>query len=330
MMKNTSFEKRIFQIDSTGKFNDLAVEIFRYQYENNRVYREFADHLKIRIQKVESPEQIPFLPIGFFKTQKVLTGQDQTHAHFESSSATGTGISRHFYSDLNIYHQSLMQGFRHFYGDPSQYCILALLPSYLERSGSSLVYMVQQLIDASGHTGSGFYLHNLDDLAEKLQILDRQGEKNLLIGVSFALLDLVGKRQFDLKNTIVMETGGMKGRRRELVREELHAELCRGFGVKQIHSEYGMTELFSQAYSKGGGKFFTPPWMKVLIRDTNDPLTCQGHGKTGGINVIDLANLHSCCFIATQDLGRNHADGSFEVLGRFDHSDVRGCSLLVA
>lgn len=320
--------KRIFQIDSTGKFNDLAVEIFRYQYENNPVYREFANHLKTSINKVESVEQIPFLPVDFFKTHKVLSGDAGADLFFESSSTTGTGVSRHYYDDPGIYHKSFFKGFRYFYGDPSDYCILALLPSYLERSGSSLVYMVQKLIEASGHPDSGFYLYNHDELAEKLNKSPAGRQKVLLIGVSFALLDLIDKHSFKLKRGIVMETGGMKGRRREMVREELHEELCRGFGVETIHSEYGMTELFSQAYSKGNGKFFTPPWMKVMIRDANDPLSLMKEGKTGGINVIDLANFHSCSFIATQDLGRKSGDDSFEVLGRFDYSDIRGCNLL--
>ncbi len=328
-MNSATLIKRIFKSHTAGKFNDLAVEIFRYQYENNAVYRQFVSHLNCRPQQVNSLEQIPFMPIGFFKEHRIYCGPAVPEHYFESSATTGSITSKHYYAQPGVYLKSLFGGFRHFYGNPEDYCILALLPSYLERGGSSLVFMVQQLIEASGHPGSGFYLHNHDELADKLSQLEAAGQKSLLIGVSFALLDLIEKHPFNLKHTTVMETGGMKGRRRELVREELHEQLRRGFGVNTIHSEYGMTELFSQAYSKGEGRFETPPWMQVMIRDVNDPLSLTGHGKTGGINVTDLANIHTCSFIATQDLGRTTADGTFEVLGRFDHSDVRGCNLMV-
>lgn len=320
----------IFQIDDADTFNATALEIFRFQYENNAVYREFTDHLKINPLKVSFVEEIPFLPVEFFKTQRVLVDGISPRNFFESSSTTGTGISRHYFEKPDLYERSLMKCFQLFYGTPQDYCFLALLPSYLEQSRSSLVYMVQQLIDFSGHPESGFYLDDRDVLAEKLQELDQAGQKTLLIGVSFALLDLIEKHQFKLKNTIVMETGGMKGRRREMVREELHELLRAGFGVQAIHSEYGMTELFSQAYSKDGGRFNAPPWMKVLIRDINDPLSLLKSEKTGGVNIIDLANLHTCSFLSTKDLGRLKPDGSFEVLGRYDHSDVRGCNLMIA
>lgn len=237
--------------------------------------------------------------------------------------------STHYITDIHLYKNSYLKGFQHFYGNIENYIILALLPNYLERKGSSLVYMVNDLIQKSNSTESGFYLTNLENLSTKLTDLDKKNKKILLIGVSFALLDLIEFKKFNLKNTIVMETGGMKGKRKELVKEELHQMLCKGFGVKKIHSEYGMTELLSQGYSKGDGIFKTPPWMKILIRDTEDALTILPQSRTGGINVIDLANINSCSFIATQDLGKIHSDGTFEILGRFDNSDIRGCNLMV-
>ena len=248
---------------------------------------------------------------------------------FTSSGTTGSITSKHFVTDIDIYKESYWKGFHHFYGNIESYTVLALLPNYLERKGSSLVYMVEDFIAKSKNPESGFYLHNLEELANKLVKLDRNGQKVLLIGVSFALLDLIEVQQFDLKNTVIMETGGMKGRRKELVRAELHSILQNGFGVDKIHSEYGMTELLSQAYSKGNGVFATPPWMQILTRDPEDALTIQSVGKNGGINVIDLANFNSCSFIATQDLGRVFPDGTFEIIGRFDHSDIRGCNLMV-
>lgn len=329
-MDQAKIIETLFKIDGADTFNAMALEIFRFQYENNVVYREFTDHLKINPLKVSFVEEIPFLPVEFFKTHQVLIDGISPRNFFESSSTTGTGISRHYFDQPDLYHRSLIKCFQLFYGNPQNYCILALLPSYLERGRSSLVYMVQQLIDRSGHPENGFYLDERDVLAEKLQQLDREGQKTLVIGVSFALLDLIEKHQLELNNTIVMETGGMKGRRREMVREELHGLLRAGFGVQAIHSEYGMTELFSQAYSKGGGRFNAPPWMKVLIRDINDPLSLLKSGRTGGVNIIDLANLHTCSFLATKDLGRIKPDSSYEILGRYDHSDVRGCNLMIA
>lgn len=307
----------------------MALKIFRYQYDNNGVYRDFCTFLNRDKQNVKSVKEIPFLPIQFFKSHEVLSSVESVQITFTSSGTTGMATSRHLVTDLAYYEQSFRQAFSQFYGNIEDYAILALLPSYLEREGSSLIYMVEDLIQASNNPHSGFYLHNYDELIQKLTTLDNAGQNVLLIGVTYALLDLVEMQRFDLKNTIVMETGGMKGRRREMIREELHQTLCNGFGVNEIHSEYGMTELLSQAYSLGNGIFECPPWMDILIRDTEDALTYVDYGKTGGINVIDLANINSCSFIATQDLGKKYANQSFEVLGRFDNSDIRGCNLMV-
>jgi len=328
-MNIDQLKNKIFSIQSDANFNEVALEIFRYQYKNNPVYHEFVSAIKIHPRHVSHYLNIPFLPIEFFKTKKVISGDENILNYFSSSGTTGMMASKHFYQNTDLYQQSFAKAFQQFYGDVTNITILALLPSYLERKGSSLIFMVDSLIRESKNMKSGFYLDGLDSLANEMKMLDEAGEKILLIGVSFALLDLVEQYQFNLKNTIVMETGGMKGRRKELVREELHAHLKKGFGVNSIHSEYGMTELFSQAYSLGDGIFNAPSWMKVLIRDINDPLTLIGNKKTGGINVIDLANLDSCSFIATQDLGKTKEDGSFEVLGRFDASDIRGCNLLI-
>lgn len=318
----------IFQISGKKQFDKVALKTFRYQYQTNAVYRDYCDHLTKSPAVVKSVSDIPFLPIGFFKSHKIITENKTPEIVFTSSGTTGAQTSRHEVAYASLYKQSFRQTFSAFYGDVTNYAILALLPSYLERGGSSLVYMASDLIEQSQNPHSGFYLNNLDALANKLEHIDST-ENILLIGVSYALLDLVENRRFNLQNAIVMETGGMKGRRRELVREELHAILKNGFGTHSIHSEYGMTELLSQAYSSGEGRFHTPAWMKVLTRDPEDPLTLNGPGKNGGLNIIDLANLNSCAFIATQDLGKVYADGSFEVLGRFDHADIRGCNLMV-
>ena len=320
---------RIFNINNADEFDTLALDVFGFQYENNKVYQQFCDHLKKTPQNVSHHLQIPFLPISFFKTHRVLSTQKKAHTIFTSSGTTQSITSKHFVPEIKIYEDSFLKAFKAFYGSPKDFCILALLPSYLERKGSSLIYMVNSLIEKSEHPSSGFYLNNLDELHQKLNNLDKSGKKTLLIGVSFALLDLAEQFPMRLKNTIVMETGGMKGRRKELIREELHQILKQGLGVNKIHSEYGMTELLSQGYSKGEGVFETPPWMKIITRDTEDPLTIQPNGKTGGINVIDLANIYSCSFIATQDLGKTYSNGAFEVLGRFDDSDIRGCNLMV-
>lgn len=318
----------IFQINNEIEFEAQALKVFNFQFENNSVYRSFCDLLYKNPSDIRSLKEIPFLPIQFFKTHEILSSEKQIHKIFSSSGTTGSVTSKHFVTDLNIYEKSFNEGFKQFYGDIKDYTILALLPSYLERNGSSLIYMVYSLIKQSNKPKSGFYLNNLSDLKDTLVQLDNSGEKVLLIGVSFALLDLVENYQFQLKNTIVMETGGMKGRRKELVREELHAILKRGFGVNQIHSEYGMTELLSQAYSKGNGVFECSNTMKVFVRDTEDALTILKDNKTGGINIIDLANVNSCSFLATQDLGKVYKNGTFEIIGRFDNSDIRGCNLM--
>lgn len=319
----------IFTLSSRKAFDKLALKVFRYQHQHNAVYRAFCNYLKVDVQQVKTIAQIPFLPIQFFKTHEVICGEPVVEQIFTSSGTTGMSTSRHLVSDVSMYEQSYRLGFSAFYGNIQDYVVLALLPSYLEREGSSLIYMVDDLINRSEHPESGFYLHNTDELAEKLKKLDASRQNILLIGVTYALLDLIEQHSFALQNTIIMETGGMKGRRREMIREELHHVLCQGFGVPSIHSEYGMTELLSQAYSLGEGIFECPPWMHVLVRDTEDPLQYIDSGKTGGLNVIDLANLNSCAFMATQDLGKQYENGSFEVLGRFDHSDIRGCNLMV-
>ncbi len=321
-------EQEIFTIRSSEEFENKALEVFQYQYANTPVYRRFCDLLGTKPPQVQSLEGIPFLPIQFFKEHDIIAKGQSAEITFTSSGTTGSTPSRHQVADPEIYRQSFLQGFRQFYGDPSEYTILALLPSYLERSGSSLIYMVDALIKESSNSQSGFYLYNTDELLEILKLLESRSKKTLLIGVSFALLDLVEEHSLMLNHTYVMETGGMKGRRKELIREELHSVLMEGFGVEAIHSEYGMTELLSQAYSTGKGMFRSPPWMRVLTRNTENPLEWV-HGTTGGINVIDLANIYSCSFIATQDLGKVHSDGSFEILGRFDTSDIRGCNLMV-
>ncbi|MBC9797899.1 acyl transferase [Sinomicrobium weinanense] len=319
----------IFNIANTADFNAVTLDVFRHQYRNNEVYGKFCDLLKRTPETVKTVEKIPFLPISCFKTHTVVASPGDPEEVFTSSGTTGMKASKHYVTDRSLYEKSFLGAFKRFYGDIEDYVVLALLPSYLERQGSSLIYMVDDLIKRSGNTESGFYLHNISELSDKLEKLDSSGKKVLLIGVSFALLDLVESHTFRLKNTIIMETGGMKGRRKELIRQELHKILCAGFGVSHIHSEYGMTELLSQAYSAGDGRFKCPSWMKIVIRDTEDALSLQTAGKTGGINVIDLANINSCSFIATQDLGKTYPDGSFEVLGRFDNSDIRGCNLMV-
>lgn len=318
-----------FKLHNTQGFNKITLDIFRFQATNNLVYKTFLNHLKVDVNTVEKIEEIPFMPIQFFKSHRIISSSAPTEQLFLSSGTTGMTQSKHYVTDVSIYEESFTKAFQQFYGEIEAYTVLALLPSYLERTGSSLIYMVNNFIEKSNNPKSGFYLNNLDELAKNLQELDKNGTKILLIGVSFALLDLLDAYSFNLKNTIIMETGGMKGQRKELIREELHNILCDGFGVSEIHSEYGMTELLSQAYSKGNGIFECPPWMKILTRDTEDALTILPEGKSGGINVIDLANINSCSFIATQDLGKTYKNGTFEVLGRFDNSDIRGCNLLV-
>jgi phenylacetate-coenzyme A ligase PaaK-like adenylate-forming protein len=320
---------RIFNIQNENEFTEVALIVFKHQFKNNKVYRSFCDLLYIHPSNITTIEEIPFLPVQFFKSREVISSLDEVQEIFTSSGTTGSVTSKHLVTDINFYKESYLKGFAHFYGNIEEYTVLALLPNYLEREGSSLVFMVDDLIRKSKNLESGFYLDNIQELAKKLIELDKNGQKILLIGVSFALLDLIEMQQFSLKNTIIMETGGMKGRRKELVREELHVTLQNGFGVSKIHSEYGMTELLSQGYSKGNGVFASPPWMKILTRDTEDALTINALGKNGGINVIDLANYNSCSFIATQDLGKVHENETFEIIGRFDNSDIRGCNLLV-
>ena len=320
---------QLFNIQSAMDFEQKALEIFKYQSTKNEVYAQFLDFLKVDLTKVKCVKDIPFLPIQFFKTHKVLSSKLPIIQTFLSSGTTGMTPSKHHVTDISIYEHSFKTCFEQFYGAIEEFAVLALLPSYLERDGSSLIYMVDALIKDSKNKDSGFYLDDYSLISKKLHALNSTGKKVLLIGVTYALLDLIEKENFSLTNTIIMETGGMKGRRKEMIRTELHQLLTKGFGVNAIHSEYGMTELLSQAYSKGEGLFTCPNWMRVLIRDTEDPLSYLPLGKSGGINVIDLANIESCSFIATQDLGKLHTDDTFEILGRFDHSDIRGCNLLV-
>ena len=323
-------EERIFKLHTAAEFEKAALEVFRFQYQNCAVYRRFADGIGRTPGNVERLEEIPFLPIEFFKTHKITSTTLPEEIIFTSSGTTGMTPSRHYVHSLALYRRSFRTAFREMVGDPRDFAILALLPSYLERKGSSLLYMVQELMLDSGHPMNRFYLNELDLLDDRLETLAAQGQRTILFGVSFALLDLVEHRRFHLPELMVFETGGMKGRRKELLREELHQRLCEGLGVTAIRSEYGMAELMSQAYTEGGELFRCPPWMRVLVRDMYDPLTLiKEPGRKGGINIIDLANLYSCAFIATQDIGGLTPDGRFRVLGRFDQADLRGCNLLV-
>lgn len=315
-------------------FESLALALFRYQYENNIVYKQYTNALQIDPDAVQHLSQIPFLPIRFFKSHRVQTAIFEPATIFESSGTTGSINSRHFVKDTQLYKEFFTKGFELFYGRVKDWCILGLLPSYLERENSSLVFMVNELIRLSGHPDSGFYLDDYDKLGSLLNKLEDRGQKTLLLGVSFALLDFAsvyssGRNGRSLKYTTVMETGGMKGRRKEMVRQEVHDILKKAFDLPHIHAEYGMTELLSQAYSTGGGIFKCPPWMKVLIREEDDPFEVRMASASGAINIIDLANIYSCSFIATDDAGQLYSDGSFEVLGRIDNSDIRGCSLMV-
>lgn len=323
-------EKRIFEINTIETFNDLALEIFHFQYENNVVYRQYVQNLGKEVSLISSIAEIPFLPIEFFKSHKVISHKQQNAIIFKSSGTSGVSISQHFVADLGLYESSFTKSLNLFYGKPEDYVFLALLPSYLQRDGSSLVYMAEKLIQKSNYKESGFYLNDYDSLFKTLVRLKSENKKTILLGVTYALLDMVEQFTMNFPELIVMETGGMKGRRKEMVRQDLHSILTKGFGVTSIHSEYGMTELLSQAYSTGEGIFKCPPWMKIKVRDINDPFAFVKDGKTGGINIIDLANLYSCSFIETKDLGKIDADNNFEILGRFDNSDVRGCNLLVS
>ncbi len=349
------YENKIFELKNNEEFEKLSLEIFNYQAKNNLIYNQYLKYLNINPEKITSIKEIPFLPIEFFKNHKVITNFDENkkYLQFKSSGTTappapqrgeiinssvpqfpplgGRGALRstHYIYKVSVYEKSFISGFSHFYGDIENYTVLALLPSYLERNDSSLVYMVDKLITLSKNKDSGFYLNNLDELASKLNYLIEKKQKVILFGVSFALLELAEKYNFNENEIIIMETGGMKGRREELIRAELHKILINNLGVKTVHSEYGMTELLSQAYSKGHEIFETPSFMKIMIRDTNDPFSYLPNGKTGGINVIDLANLYSCSFIETKDLGKILEKNKFEILGRFDNSDIRGCNLLI-
>jgi len=328
----------IFSV-TTETFNDIADNVFQFQYNNNKVYRNWCDLIRknqdiqfnnkngwAKDHPLEYP--FPFLPISFFKSELVVTTEFVPQTIFESSGTTQTINSKHLVKDIGIYRESFLKAFKLFYGNIEEWCIIGLLPSYLERNNSSLIVMVDELIRVSGHPENGFFLNNYDELNDKLQILEAKKQKTLLIGVTFALLDFAEQFPLKLEHTVIMETGGMKGRRKELTRIEVHQIITKGLGVKNVHSEYGMTELLSQAYSVGDGRFVCPPWMKVIVRDEEDPLTLRSHGR-GVLNIIDLANIYSCSFIATDDMGIVYEDGSFEVIGRLDNSDIRGCSLLV-
>ena len=321
-------------------FHTVADAVYRFQLENNVVFKEWSNLINRESKdgnrkfSPSNTNNLPlttnhcFLPISFFKTNKIVSTEFNPEAIFESSGTSQTTNSQHLVKDLAIYYKSFFQGFQLFYGDIKEWCIIGLLPSYLERNNSSLTLMTDELIKASNHPDSGFYLYDFDKLEKILLKQEAAQQKTLLLGVTFALLDFAEQHTLKLTHTTVMETGGMKGRRKELTRAEVHVIICHGFGVDKVHSEYGMTELLSQAYSLGDGRFICPPWMKILVRDEDDPLTIRETGR-GVLNVIDLANLYSCSFIATDDVGIVHEDGSFEVWGRLDNSDIRGCSLLV-
>jgi phenylacetate-coenzyme A ligase PaaK-like adenylate-forming protein len=340
----------VFNISTESEFNEAAINIFRYQYSNNEIYSKYVNLIGIDADKIKLYRDIPFLPIEFYKTQKILAVDSRqstdNYTTFISSGTTGSDRSRHYVADINLYEHSLSKCFENFYGNIEDYCFLGLLPSYEERRDSSLIYMVNRFIEKSKYEESGFYLNNFRKLEEIIQNskLKTQNSKLIIIGLSYALLDFIeflksaNLQISNSPNLIVMETGGMKGRRKEMVKEELHSILCKAFGVESIHSEYGMTELLSQAYSTGKGIYNCPKWMKVLTRDINDPLTLhtpipsrEGNkgSVTGGINIIDLANVYSCSFIMTNDLGRIYPDNSFEIMGRFDFSDLRGCNMMI-
>ena len=320
-----------FIFSSKATFTEKAIKVFHFQHQQNRVYKRFADNLNCDPSLVTALEQIPFLPISFFKSHEILSVDTTPELIFTSSGTTGVGNSQHFVKDPGIYRTSFINAFTHFYGRIEDYCILALLPAYLERQGSSLVYMIEKMMEISNHYLNGFHLYDHQALANKLQSLEKQGQKTLLIGVTYALLQFAEEYPIPLRHTLVMETGGMKGKKKELIRSEVHQRLKEAFSIKNVHSEYGMTELLSQAYAPHDGIFHAPQWMKILTREEDDPLKITSlatSSSVGAINVIDLANIFSCSFIATDDIGKLYADGSFEVLGRMDNSDIRGCSLM--
>ncbi len=324
-----SLAERIFCISNEHEFRKSALEVFHYQAKHNKVYSRYLELLNTDVSVIKDMERIPFLPVEFFKSEKIMCGEKYAQCVFTSSATTSDQVSRHHIADISLYQKSFRTCFELFYGSPERYCLLALLPSYLEREASSLVFMMHDLIGDTGHPLSGFYLYDHEKLSATLSHLKERGQTTLLAGVTFALLDFAASHSSPFPELIIMETGGMKGRREELVREDVHDRLKNAFGVDRVHSEYGMTELLSQAYSKGEGLFRCPPWMSVMIRESNDPFSIADPGKTGGINIIDLANLDSCSFIETQDMGKRFPDGSFEVMGRFDNSDIRGCNLML-
>jgi len=318
---------KIFNVDDKN-FEQIAFEVFQFQYINNNIYKSYCDLLKKTPSNIGDISGIPFLPISFFKSHSVMCTKKYDKV-FHSSGTTNENLSKHYVSDINIYEQSFLKNFIDNYGDPKDYVILGLLPNYMENENSSLIYMVNNLIELSESNDSGFFLKEYDFIIEKMKSLARENKKIILIGVSYALLDLTESKNLNFENTIIIETGGMKGRRREMIKKELHETLKERTGLKKIHSEYGMTELLSQAYSKGDGIFSCPNWMRVYIRDINDPNFLYSNNKSGGINIIDLANINSCSFIATEDMGSLHKNGNFEIMGRIDHTDTRGCNLLV-
>ena len=319
--------ENIFKIKTIDDFESMAVKIFKYQFDNNKIYRSFCDLINKNPSDITNSNQIPFLPIKFFKSHTVLSSNQSIEKKFISSGTTNTNLSTHYITDLKLYESSFENSFKYFFGDIKEFTILALLPSYLENKNSSLIYMADKLIKKTNRKNSGFYLDNYIELKDKL--IELKKEKVILIGVTFALLNLIEKFNFKLPNLTIVETGGMKGRRKEMIRNELHTKLINGFGTNLICSEYGMTELLSQAYSTNNGIFQCPPWMKIHIREPQDALSFKKNGITGGVNVIDLANINSCSFIATEDLGKKNDENNFEILGRFDNSDIRGCNLLV-
>lgn len=327
-----SFITRIFSCYEDD-FDQLAIDVFHFQYKHNEFYRAYCDSITTKKNDVTKISDIPFLPIQFFKTQNITSTSFSPETVFESSGTTGAVKSRHLIKNLKIYEESFLKNFELFYGSPDKFCIIGLLPSYLERDNSSLVYMVKKLIQNSRHPQSDFYLSDIEKLHQTLLQNEQDQQKTMLIGVSFALLDFAERYPIQLEHTIIMETGGMKGRKKEIIRSQLHEILKNNWGVDAIHSEYGMTELLSQAYSKKDGLFCAPPWMKLMIRAEDDPfeVSSANINKTisGAVNIIDLANIYSCSFIATDDTGKLYPNGNFEITGRLDNSDIRGCSLMV-
>jgi hypothetical protein len=327
--KKKQLEGKVFAITNEKELSIIALEAFQFQFSNNATYHDFCRAIGRTPDKVFQITDIPFLPISFFKSHRVETTEFDAELFFSSSGTTGSITSSHYVKNADIYRRSFMDAFNRFYGDIKDYCIIGLLPSYLERGNSSLVYMVDHLITKTEHKSSGFYLNEFEELNTVLKDLEVSGQKTMLIGVTYALLDFGDRYPQKLSNTIIMETGGMKGRGREMTKAELYERLKSSFGVSHIHSEYGMTELLSQAYGVDG-LMSSPPWMRIFLRDETDPFTIYnpGQANSGAINIIDLANLYSCAFIATEDVGKTYADGRFEILGRMDNSDIRGCSLM--